>query len=859
MRERERETLDALAPSLLLTLTIFVFLPALVYGGNVGEFSFGYFDLLAVYAIPAAVTLLVLFGIGLWSRRAVRARFNWVIGASAILLWFQAQVLVRDYGLLDGTTIDWMVHGAQAWIDGAIWIGVIVFALMIAPKAVHLLAVICWVFVAVQGVELAAASMSSGDRFWTKDAVPRQDAPAGIFEYSSKRNVIHVLFDHFQTDVFLEVLEEEGWAEEFSGFTVFEENIGTLRTSLSLPALFSGRLYEGDGTVEEYYQTSVGEASFHHVLAAEDYVVNVVPHMAFPEGNVTNTYRIPATYGGESADEVVFEASYLMDIALFRAMPQSMKKFIYNENNWRISGIFSKPPAAKALADLAFFQSYTGRIRVAREQYAYHFMHLYPPHPPYVLNDDGVYTGVLPATRENYKVQARHTLRVFIKFLRRLSELGVYDSSLIVLHSDHGSEFPPVQHGQAYDIGLRRVPALLAIKPVSQRTALQVSNAPTAITDIGATILDHLGLDWSGGGESILRVDSLQNRERRYLWPLDGSRGGVGGYSIVGSIYHRDAWRPIESIEPADESSLSPYEWGSSIRFGVTGNAGAYKAEGWAGPDDAFEWTNGDTAAIELLVEEPSDDLRLTMLYRPLLATGRVSSQRVRLAVNGVQVGSWTADSTRFRVDSVMVPQELLHDHGTSHVPMRIALDLPDAIAPSDLGTSPDGRRLALAVRSMVIDPRPDYEWGTTIMFGDRGGAGGYLAHGWGMPERGFRWTDGQRAMIELPIAPLSGDALLEMRLWPFLAPGRVDRQTLTLLANGSEIAEWNIRDAGAQELAAVLPAELLGDATLKIEFLLPDARAPKELGLSNDDRVLGVAVQSVTIRDAHEADAQLH
>ena len=67
--------------------------------------------------------------------------------------------------------------------------------------------------------------------------------------------------------------------------------------------------------------------------------------------------------------------------------------------------------------------------------------------------------------------------------------------------------------------------------------------------------------------------------------------------------------------------------------------------------------------------------------------------------VNEHQVGEWLFDQPGVQEKTITIPHDLLE----SEI-QYIAFGLPDAVSPKDLGRSEDGRDLALAVRSMVID-----------------------------------------------------------------------------------------------------------------------------------------------------------
>ena len=59
------------------------------------------------------------------------------------------------------------------------------------------------------------------------------------------------------------------------------------------------------------------------------------------------------------------------------------------------------------------------------------------------MNADCEYIGARSLRRPNYTEQARCGIRRVGAFLDKLRELGLYDSSLIVISSDHGVALPP--------------------------------------------------------------------------------------------------------------------------------------------------------------------------------------------------------------------------------------------------------------------------------------------------------------------------------------------------------------------------------------------------------------------------------
>jgi hypothetical protein len=136
-----------------------------------------------------------------------------------------------------------------------------------------------------------------------------------------------------------------------------------------------------------------------------------------------------------------------------------------------------------------------------------------------------------------------------------------------------------------------------------------------------------------------------------------------------------------------------------------------------------------------------------------------------------------------------------------------------------------------------------------------------YLGTGWNAPEAGpagrFRWTEGSQAELSLDL-PGPRRRILRARLDPFLEPGRLPRQRVHVLLDGRPIARlWLAEPETRLHSMAIPEPECQGRAALTL--LLPDARSPAALGLSDDTRRLGLAFESLGFEDFPEALPGLH
>jgi len=158
-------------------------------------------------------------------------------------------------------------------------------------------------------------------------------------------------------------------------------------------------------------------------------------------------------------------------------------------------------------------------------------------------------------------------------------------------------------------------------------------------------------------------------------------------------------------------------------------------------------------------------------------------------------------------------------------------LGLGERGRPLQTAAPPDPARYS----ALPVDRR--IEFGTTAA--DR-----YLGAGWSRPEGSFRWTEGPRAEVVFSV-DVAGPAELRLRLRPFLAPGRLDRQPITLRLNGTPVADWTLERAEVRTLP-LAPSALRPENVLELE--LPGAASPARLGLSRDARELAVAVEWLAV-----------
>ena len=525
---------DVVAPALLVVLPLCLFGPYTIFSGNEAEFSAPFWVL---------IRPLLLAGAGI-AARADRHRRR--AAAAAVSRLCRAALRARPRALDPGRTSSspTTARSPAPRSTGPASRGAILMRLRCG------LAFRCWplprrdtslviapfasaVLVALQ----AAALIVSVVRADAGEPGKWQGPTDTMFELSRTRNVIHIVLDAFQSDIFGEILAEERPAldRSLSGAVFFANHIGAFPTTIvSIPAMLTGKVYRNDRPLQRYVCDILKEGSIFKSLRASGYRVDAATGMHHGREAATNYVRLRRPYVSYD-DYIQFTAWQLADLSLFRHAPHILRPWIFNDESWRLQTVFGPGDTSSrrhhAVNGAVVLGEFARRLTPSTDEPVYKYIHVGIPHRPVTVNGKCEFIGVVRATRPNYKEQARCAVKRVTEILDRLKELGVYDSTFVVISSDHGIGMPSPQFANDRETPMGAVArvagnamALLVVKPLNSSGPVRISQAPTTITDIPATILDGVGLTQSMPGEPALKLPEDARRVRPwayYDWERD--------------------------------------------------------------------------------------------------------------------------------------------------------------------------------------------------------------------------------------------------------------------------------------------------------------------------------------------------
>ncbi len=714
-----------------------VLIPVQIHSDNIYDVAVGLADMLPWLLYLAAPVVAV--GVGtLLALPAHGYRVTIALGTGlAVMVWLQGQVLVWEYGVLTGVSIDWWADWHRGLVDSLVWLLVIAVAIVARKAIAGRAGTIAVVLLLMHGVP---ALKSSLDQPKVPDFHRYSLDESTKFSYSPEQNVIVIILDAFQADIFLKLLDEDPVLEkDFAGFTFFRNAVsGFSKTYPSVTLMLTGQWYDNSTPIQEFIKDRFLDLSIPRELMRQGWQIDLYPHVK----RVVHTSPSIASNAVPviKCDVAAAETGKLVDLGMFRISPHWLKPLWLNGYRWQMGRHLTDwcardaeieagdtPPTGDAVPDhfaLRFLyrsrhESDTGSSSPTLKLY-----HQMIPHSPFLL-DRELQLSALPADAEGYIEQSRAAISLITRFLDDLRRLDIYDSSVIAIVSDHGggSYRPAVDTGlldaapRHGDDGQSNIPGkhlasglpLILIKRANDQSALRISDAPVSLGDLARTLAEQLGLKNEFPGADMFDVSMDQQRTRPYYYYEFMNWTGeylprMIEYEASGFSWFSHNWRATGRVMAPPASDSKPhrpiYQVGGSVHFRPGSPYISGLLAGWSSPQsDGLVWSRSSNAEIEFLLgEEIMHPVVARFDFAPYTAGGAIESPRIEVVVNGEFQQQWT--SRRRGWHQVRLPAELFHGSDL----LRFEFHFPDASSPFSHGRSMDIRELGIALYNFEME-----------------------------------------------------------------------------------------------------------------------------------------------------------
>lgn len=530
----------ALASVFPLLFTVIIYIPSETYFINSKDLLFVFFDFAPYIIIKAVVfTLITSVAACALSSKAFRV-FSALTTGLTLCVYCQYIFMNSDLPSFLGTPPDWSSMHAKIVINLVIWI-----LLLLLPLAFILLSgrikaisgnkiacnahVLAALFIGgIQLISLVTLIITS-DRSLSKHEKYMLDNKEQ-FVVSGNKNVITFILDASDRHYFDDVYEQEPERFDFLNDFTYYNNACMMydATYLSIPQMLSGAVeppeYDINTWVRECWSSECC-SSFYSRLHDADYKVNVFGDFAYDYNAFSESFD-NCEFQTEDSIRVDYEDLYtnLNALAAYRYMPMLLKSSFLNDvEELDRTIVYSN----ECIMDNKQYLSSLKLEKAKNDKNYFIVEHLNGTH----AFSDGTVTE-----------RVYDCLDILKEYTDQLKEMGLYDSSVIIITGDHGEHY-----------GKDNVPIWYIKGTNEHHDRMQTSSAPIHHTDYLATCIDAAGLKQSGDddlfGRSIFDIPENEKRKRlvfqRYGFEYEGDidfkrcvdpghKGAAYGYYFTG-------------------------------------------------------------------------------------------------------------------------------------------------------------------------------------------------------------------------------------------------------------------------------------------------------------------------------------
>lgn len=678
----------ALFLSLAVNFMFFILGSVDAFFANATEFWFSIWQMLIpmalAFVIGTVVLTAVLYFFGKF--RIGRIILSLVLCLS-VYFYVQGNYVPRNYGVLNGTDIDWSSYKSYGIISIVLIAVFVVISILLdvfAKKNLYkIVKTAAILFFCIQFVSTVLLFVQNQSRLFEARKgdgsilVTTED----INTFSSKQNVIVIILDTFDSGYMDDILsgEHKDRCEEvLQDFTYYSNTVGAYPTTKgALPYILTGEWYENDVPYVDYVERAYEQTDIFDCLNDMDFKTNVYTEPIFYSSE-HNDYFSNVGSGEYKVKDGFGFFKTMFKLVSFNYLPHQLKQYAYTAASDFVPYRTMEQEGHLFEEDMQKNFEYltSEEIKVINDSNIFKVVHTEGVHAPYTYDE-----SLEDCEEAKLTDEILGCFTYLETYFDMLKENGVYDNSTIIVMADHGFR------------GLAQRP-LFMIKNADESHAFNVSDVP-----MSWEALESIYKYSADGGivdEEYISSFNFGENGRRFLfyswnnsWDMD-YLPGITEYSF--GAYCDDDSAVEADVVFVDWDSYR-YEFGTVLSFGEGNTAFDYEMTGFCDCEGTHTWTEGYYS--EMLFGLPDDydggNLLLYMDYSTFHG-----DKTVTISVNGNEVCTFTANNHQNL--RVVIPAEYITENFIS-----LRLDFPDAEAPCDITDSNDSRILALDMFAIDI------------------------------------------------------------------------------------------------------------------------------------------------------------
>ena len=551
---KTRPLLSAFLLSLATSFMFFVFEPVSLFVNNPDDFWFSIPTvlpiLLGVFAGCVMIVFLILFAFELFCKKFLKKQkvFDYtlvILVAIFLITYIQGNFLSASLPGLSGKAFAWQDYPAETAFSIALWI--IAFVLLVViikklsvKKVVSYIPIMIGAVLVMLTVGLISTVVSRPDALVMRDEEFKVATYKNYNLTSRQQNFYILLVDAVSSQSFDEILQDNpDYQTAFQDFTYYPDTTSYYAfTQNSVPQLLTGIPNHNETSYDEYLKKAYGGGYLFDEASKDGYRLNLYESKISPPSEVTDKFE---NYVIASHVVPMRLIKQIIRFDLYKYLPYPLKSFAKIENcNFDASEIAKIDDGTELFnwSDLKNYNVYKNQELEISDDKIFSFIHLEGAHQAFDLDENMQQISPNEGTYQQKEGASFTTIKAF---LDRLKHAGVYDNSVVIVLSDHGSGTTDVENASS-DAYNERINPILYIKGIQETHPEMIrSDKPISFTDLGSAYNQLL----QGRPSTELFADISYPRTRKSLLYDDWlSSEEMNEYETEGTAWDLSQMRP---------------------------------------------------------------------------------------------------------------------------------------------------------------------------------------------------------------------------------------------------------------------------------------------------------------------------
>ena len=653
----------ALIALLLIYCLIVIYIPQSIYFAQREYFADYFFSLIG----SALVSGLLLVGVVLIVLAVLpKSLLKFVVAVLlllSLLLWVHVDFFAVSYGVLDGSDINFSHFNQRGYIELAVYGLAVVFALVFSRFVLKQLPFL--VLLVLIGL-VAVTSINIYQEPKDKELVEEIDSE--FFKYSSDKNVILIVLDTFGSSYFQHIINlTPDITENYKGFVSYTDAISNYpATKGSVPSFLTGEMIPENIKYRKYLTDYMSPKGLPRLMSNNGYLVSIISVYRwfkdfYPERYI---YQPQVSQEGLSA----FYGAQLLDFSLFRVFPHIFKPAIYDGGNWFFSAdvaVATEVPNTFPERGSALMKMMTDNAVVDSEnkQPRFKMIHVSIPHPQYVYDKNCNKSQSNQGIPVTYLMsqQSKCALKLLDDLLDQYKTMGIYDESLIVVTSDHGSRVMSDRSMTGFPsyFEMNTSGIMFMIKGINQTTPFKQVDTPFSLLKLKEALQNE---------ELHSTPYDFLKHENRQFYAFRNNHKAAPGYmqdaplfSVGENFDQPSSWQ----LERFAVNNCKAEKLPLTLTFTQVGREGYCSLYGFADPDGNSNgaWTQSVDSRIVMKIRDKykkTGQLKTIKLSFTPRILDKQSGLNLEVLINGQLIGKANFDTAEKQLLSFQFNADLL-------------------------------------------------------------------------------------------------------------------------------------------------------------------------------------------------------